>query len=65
MVFGNASDNRLIADMNTATLLPRPAMAEYVGPGRAFVGVAASAFFLRQGNVADSLAIHANAPGEG
>jgi hypothetical protein len=48
VVFGNASNNRLIADMNSATLLPRPAQQEYVGPGRAFIGAAASAFWNDQ-----------------
>ncbi len=48
IVFGNATDNRLIADLNSVTLLPRPATSETLGAGRAWVGVAASPFWYKQ-----------------
>jgi outer membrane protein assembly factor BamB len=37
LLFGNAINNRLLADLDAVTLLARPAVPELVGPGRAFV----------------------------
>jgi hypothetical protein len=48
LLFGNALDNRLLADLDQVTLLARPAAPELLGPGRAFVQPLAAPFWNGQ-----------------
>lgn len=48
LLFGNALNNRLIADLNAVTMLARPALPDNIGHGRAFVQPVAAPFWNGQ-----------------
>jgi outer membrane protein assembly factor BamB len=45
ILFGNVNNNKLIADLNSVTLLARPARPELIGPGHAWIQPIASPFW--------------------